>query len=147
MIALGLIGVGCLPAPSPGPSPTPEEAVAFLSQAVELARAGRWEDLCAIGSANCERALADAGKEAVPLDPPTVRRTWLVNSTAEAVGGRVLEVCGVDGRNEPYVTEILVFRLGSETRAIEPVYWSGIVIATDPVVGDEPAVLAPCPTG
>lgn len=143
LLALGMVG-GCMPGPTPGPTPTQEEAIAFLSQAVAFATAERWTDLCAIGGGNCERTLDDAGRGAVPPDPPTVRRTWVVPPTANTTGGRILELCGVDGQSRPYVTQMLVYRLGGEMKAIEPVYWSGMVIATEPVV-PEPTPIAFCP--
>ena len=38
-------------------------------------------------------------------------------------GGLVLEVCGIDGRGDPYYDEVLVFRVGSRLISIGTVYW------------------------
>jgi hypothetical protein len=127
--------------------PTDVEAVAFLNQAVALAAAGNFDELCALGGGNCEETLEDAGRDAVPSGPPLVLRTWLVIGSGTSTGGRILEVCGIDGRQRPYRTQILVFPDidGDGFRAIEPVYWSGMTIAAGNVVGPQPTPAITCP--
>ena len=148
MRAVSLIGValavltGCSSAPSFGPVATEAEARAFLDRAVELAMAGDFAGLCAIGGGNCEHFLEDAGRD-VPAQPPTSVGIRHPDQTERSAGGVVLELCGTHDSGEPYYSEMLVFRdlvrtggLGG-LHAIEPIYWSGMLIADDLTVGGE----------
>ena len=58
-----------------------------------------------------------------------------------SIGGLALTGCGVDGRQRPYRSEILVFRNGSALAAINPIYWDDISI-----VGGIPPVSAAPPS-
>jgi hypothetical protein len=133
---------GCAPAAT---LPSEAEALDFLDEAVSLAAAQRFEDLCDLGGGNCERLLADAGDP--PAEPPIVvgTRTLAPETSGgmTSVGGIILELCGIrdDG---PYYTEMLVWNdtsQGSRLRATEPVFWSGFGIATDSTT--EPVPLDP----
>ena len=54
-------------------------------------------------------------------------------------GGYVLELCGQQANGEPYYSEVLVNRnVTGELRAIEPLYWIGIIIADDGTTGRDP---------
>jgi len=48
--------------------------------------------------------------------------TWIV-------GGQVLEVCGVDGHNKPFYSELLVFYDGDRLISTNPLYWSGLRVS------------------
>jgi hypothetical protein len=113
--------------------PTIGEAQGFLAKAVALAQRGDFKGLCAIGDGNCERSLDMAGRDAVPPAPPTVIGVRIRPTTATgdqvSIGGVVLEMCGRDAIGNPYHSEMLVFRDGSDLRAINPVYWSNTTIA------------------
>lgn len=151
LIVLALVLIGCATPVATGVTlPSDEEARSFLATAVGLARSGSWEELCALGGGNCEETLNDAGRDAVPADGPIVLATWLVTSTPAGdgrvnQGGRILEVCGIDGRDRPYRTQMLVFREAEKLIAIEPIYWSGMTVASGSVVGPKPTPAAVCP--
>jgi hypothetical protein len=115
-----------------------------------LARAGDFTRLCALGGGNCQQILDGAGP--VPDAPPTVIGSRVVEPTHLPdgnwdVGGRVLAVCGIDGRGQPYRSEVIVFQDGPTLRIIEPVYWSGYSIgdAASPVTPASPEPIGGCP--
>ena len=139
------LAAACGPAAAPGP-PTVEQAGAYLAQLVDLARAGDFETLCDMADdGNCERKLDDAGRDRVPIEPPTITGARLVPDTSSgdqrSLGGIVLVLCGIDALGEPYESEMLVFREGERLRAINPVYWAGNGIAAtgEPVTSITPA--------
>ena len=123
-------------APQAGTIPTVEEARGFLDRVVELAQAGDFEGLCAIGDGNCKSHLEDAGRDAVPPGPPSIVRTGTVPTTTSggqtSLGGIVFVLCGVDGHGDHYDSEMLVFHDGSGLRAINPIYWGRTRIADGP---------------
>ena len=139
-----LVAVACLLAAcsSAPPTPTRSEAIAFVEQLYPLAEGGQFGALCAEGGGNCETVLADAGEDAVPTVRPKVADTFELSSRdtpdGTMVGGLVVVVCGVDGRDRSYRTEMLVFRDRNQLRAIEPVYWSGMRVATSTVTSPNP---------
>jgi len=57
---------------TPPPPPSEAEARGHLAQIVALARAGEFEALCDLGSGNCEQALDDADRDALPPAAPLV---------------------------------------------------------------------------
>ncbi len=130
--------------------PTRDEAVTLLDQAVRLARAGNFVGLCQLGGGNCEDVLATAGREAVPLEAPTVVGDFALSPTPLGnggvdVGGRVLVLCGSDARSRPYRTEMVVFFRNGSLKAIEPIYWSGMTIGASaiPVTASQPPSASP----
>ena len=135
---------------SPTSPPTLTEAQSFLNRLVALAQQGDFAGLCAAGGdLNCVDHLDHAGRDAVPSDPPrviasTVIPPWSANGQ-QSSGGLVLTVCGVDGRQQPYRSEVLVFRNGSTFSAINPIYWDniGIVGGNPPVSAASPAAGPP----
>jgi len=131
---------------SPTSPPTLAEAQSFLNRLVVLAHQGDFAGLCAVGGdLNCIDHLDLAGRDAVPSDPPQViASTEIPSSTVngqQSIGGLALTVCGVDGRQRPYRSEVLVFRNGSTLAAINPIYWDDISI-----VGGNPPVSAASPS-
>jgi hypothetical protein len=144
VLAAGLILLSscALPDPTPPPPPTEDEAIAFLNELTALALAGNLEAMCDFaGDGNCEDFVDEAGGlVAVPEDPPVVAGTRLIPSQRQgegwSVGGRVLVLCGTDGRQRPYRTEMLVSRNLGETYAINAVYWSGSNLAVSNDTGD-----------
>ena len=126
--------------PPAGTIPSVEDAQRHLDEIVRLARAGDFEGVCALGDGNCERSLEMTGRDAVPPDPPMVLGTRTVPTTSsggqQSFGGIVLVLCGIDGRGEPYDSEMLVFNDGNGLRAINPVYWSRTRIASSPQTQD-----------
>jgi hypothetical protein len=127
--------------------PTREEAVAFLARAVDLAQRRDFAGLCALGGGNCEHILEEAGREAVPVNAPTLVADFVLMGTgpenSRSSAGRVLVLCGVSRDGGEYRTEMLVFFSNAELIAIEPVYWSGITIARDNTTTSSP-IEVPC---
>ena len=107
-----------------------------------LAEQGEFDALCAAGGGNCEAVLADAGEDAVPSVRPNIVDTFELptHDTGDGTmrGGLVVVVCGVDARDRSFRTEMLVFRDGNPLRVIEPVYWSGMGVATSTVTNSKP---------
>ena len=128
---VGFLLAACT-AQAPGP-PSLEDANAYLARVVELAQARDFDGLCAIGDGNCEDHLETAGRERVPPDPPSVIGSRIIPTRTEGglthIGGVVLILCGRDALDEPYRSEMLVFRDGSGLRAINPIYWGNVRIA------------------
>jgi hypothetical protein len=122
--------------PPAGTIPSVEEARRHLDEVVRLARAGDFDGMCALGDANCERSLDMAGRDAVPPDAPKVVASGMIPTTSsngqQSFGGIVFVLCGVDGRGQPYDSEMLVFNDGNGLRAINPVYWGPTRIASSP---------------
>jgi hypothetical protein len=123
--ALGACSSGQPPA---GTIPTLDEARAFVSELVALARAGDFEGLCErADDGNCERQLEFAGRDSVPPDPPTVVGTRIVptvvDGTQTSLGGIVFILCGVNAHGDHYDSEMLVAHGGDGLRAINPIYW------------------------
>lgn len=133
---------------SPPGLPTVTEAQSFLDRLVVLTHQGDLAGLCEFaGDLNCIDHLDLAGRDAVPSDPPRViastgMPTSMINGQ-QIIGGQVLTVCGIDGRQRPYRSQVLVFRNGSTLAAINPVYWDGISIAG----GNPPISAASPPSG
>ena len=122
--------------PPAGTIPSVEDAQRHLDEIVRLARARDFEALCALGDGNCENSLEFAGRDAVPPDPPKIIGTRTIPTTSsngqQSLGGIVFVLCGIDGRGEPYDSEMLVFNDGDGLLAINPIYWSRTRIASSP---------------
>ncbi len=138
----------------PAPPPSEAQALAALDQAVALARTGGFTALCAMGGLDCQTILDEAGRDAVPDAAPAVYATRAVEPSMLPggdwdLGGRILAVCGTDGRGRPYRGEVVVFQDGSALRMIEPIYWAGISIgsAASPVTPASPLPQGGCPAG
>jgi hypothetical protein len=131
----------------PPPPPSEAAARAVLDRAVTYARAYDFAGLCSLSDGNCPIILQQAGRDAVPLDPPIVYGTRILQPTQLAnggwdAGGRVPQVCGIDGRGRPYRSEVLAFTSGSTVTLINPVYWSGMGIASVPHGQAAPSIAA-----
>lgn len=64
-------------------------------------------------------------RESVPSDPPTIASSRRQPSEGGTADGRVLVVEGVDGRGQPYETDVLIIRDKRSYKAIHAVFWSG----------------------
>lgn len=148
---LALVLAGCGSASyTPPPPPSEEEAAEYLRTVVEIVTSGDLTTLCRLGSGTCQHTLQGVDPAAVPRSGPTVIGTRVIAPTRSAdgtwiVGGRVLELCGRDGRNRPYYSEMLVFRDGDRLISTVPIYWLGIRIASGPDVGSPAPPPASCP--
>jgi hypothetical protein len=131
-----------VPDPTPDPPPTEGEAIAFLNEVTALALAGDLEGMCDVaGGGNCDSLVEEAGgAAAVPQDPPVVAGTRVIPSSsvgnAQSVGGMLLVLCGIDGRQRSYRTEMLVSRWLGELYAVNAVYWAGFNLAVGNNTGD-----------
>ena len=137
LAAVAGLAMACSSEPPAGTIPSQEEALGFLGRVVVLARQGDFEAICAIGDGNCKRHLDDAGRDAVPPNPPVVVRTSIIPTSTtsagqQSLGGVVLVLCGIDGHGQHYESEMLVFHDGSGLRAINPIYWGRTRIAGSP---------------
>ena len=130
LLCAGLLG-GCGPigaADGPVPPPSEAEARAYFAEIVDLALRGDFDGLCAVGDGNCRSMLEDAGVDAVPKAAPLIVGSRVIEPVQHAQtyssGGLVLQVCGIDGRGDPYFDEVLVFRDGAALRSTGTVFWS-----------------------
>jgi hypothetical protein len=115
-------------APPAGTIPTVSEAQDLLDELVGLARTGDFDGLCRVSDdGNCERLLANAGRDAVPPDPPTIVATRIMPTTRSgdqlSPGGVVFVLCGTNAFGDHYDSEMLVFHDGGGLRALNPIYW------------------------
>jgi hypothetical protein len=138
----GLLGliltvvVACGPvANTAPPPPTTEAALGYLDQVVALVAGGDVLSVCSLGSGTCAHDLRNADLTAVPRTSPAVLGTRVVAPSQRPdgiwmAGGRVLEVCGIDGNDRPYYSELLVFYDGDRLISTNPLFWSGIRVTT-----------------
>lgn len=128
--------------------PSEGDAMAYLQRVLAVVDSGDLTHLCDLGSGVCETTLRDSDPATVPTSHPTVVGTrviepWWGNGGAWSPGGRVLELCGRDGLDQPYYSEMLVFRDGDRLISTVPTFWLGITIAASPggsaTTSDSPA--------
>jgi hypothetical protein len=132
-----------MPAGSP---PSEAGARALLDSIVAAGRRADFEALCGFGDANCLDILAMAGRDRLPPQAPLVAGSWVLPPRDGREGGLVLQLCGVDAAGTAYATEMLVQPGQGRLIAIQPVYWSGLRVPRDGLVGAEgPLALAGCP--
>lgn len=150
VVALAALA-GCQPTTTgPKPPPTQQEASAYLSSVVDLVLSGRLDELCGLGSGTCAHTLRNSDPGAVPRSRPIVVGSRIVPSVLGAggvwsQGGLVLQLCGLDGRDRLYRSEILVFSDGHRLIGKDPVFWLGLRVATDATVGRPPPPDPTCP--
>jgi hypothetical protein len=130
------LAIGCAPTANTAPgTPSSEAALAYFDNVVDLVERGDVLSICTLGSGTCAHDLRNADLTSVPRTLPRVIGTRVIASTPKAdgtwiVGGQVLEVCGVDGHNEPFYSELLVFYDGDRLVSTNPLYWSGLRVST-----------------
>jgi hypothetical protein len=64
-------------------------------------------------------------RKSVPTEAPEIVASRHYPAKDDNVGGRLLVVRGVDGRGNPYETEVLIFRDKRSYKSIHTVFWSG----------------------
>ena len=127
--AFGIVLAACSSnAPPAGTIPSLDEARGLLDQLVSRARAGDFDELCKVADdGNCERLLDDAGRDAVPPDPPTIVATRVMPTAGSrdqlSPGGIVFVLCGTNAHGDHYDSEMLVLHDGGGLRVLNPVYW------------------------
>jgi hypothetical protein len=118
--------------------PTEQQAREYLSRLTALARSGDFETLCQHGTLNCQHNLAALNAAiSVPSTAPLVVGSRDVADGAQTQGGRVLEVCGLDGAGQAYRNEILFFGTADDFTAIEALYWA-IGFSESSIAGSSP---------
>lgn len=115
-------------APPAGTIPTVDQARVLLDELVALAQARDFDGLCRVSDdGNCKRSLEDAGRDAVPPDPPTIVATRIMATSRSgdqlSAGGVVFVLCGTNAFGDRYDSEMLVFHDGGGLRALNPIYW------------------------
>ena len=105
--------------------PTVAQVTESLEQMVTFAAGRRFDDLCAMGTSNCDSIL-EGMREDVPAGLPKVLSTELA---ADGSAARVLVVCGAQRAGGFYRTEMVVTWRGSEIVVLEPVFWSGMSVS------------------
>jgi hypothetical protein len=79
-----------------------------------------------VGS-GCSWELEDAEKETAPSDAPVILGTADVPGTEKDgvvfMGGRRVDVCGLDGAGAPYRSTMLMYEYNGALRINAPVFW------------------------
>jgi hypothetical protein len=151
MVLLSGCGVAASTRPSPVPPPSASEALAFLASIEAEVKSGDLSHLCEkFGGGTCRHTLQGSDPAAVPTTDPAVIGTSIIPPATYADGtwsdgGRLLELCGVDGLGKHYYSEMLVFNDGGRTISVEPAYWIGVRIATSGTVSSSVPPSPPCP--
>ena len=108
-----------------------------MNKVIDLALRHDFDGLCALGTPECKKVLDDIGTDTVPTAAPKyVSVTTVPNRETSpgtwAPGGVLFLLCGLDGKNRAYHSEMLVFvnRQGTGLVAEEPVFWSGLTIGS-----------------
>lgn len=127
--------IGCAPTANTAPrTPTSGAALVYFINVVDLVERGDVLSICTLGSGTCAHDLRNADLTSVPRTLPKVIGTRVMASTQKAdgtwiVGGQVLEVCGFDGHNKPFYSQLLVFYDGDRLISTNPLYWSGLRVS------------------
>jgi len=123
--------------------PTVPQVEEALERMVTFAAEGRFDDLCAMGTGNCDSILDGAGREKVPADLPQIVS---IDEWAGGTAAHLLVVCGELLSGRLYRTEMVVTWRGSELVVIEPVYWSDLSVAAPPTLPASEPSQEPPPT-
>lgn len=132
---------------TPPPPPTPEAAQAYLSQLVALVADSGAQAACSVGASTCAHSLQEADPAAFPRLAPHVVGTDVLPASQRPdgtweTGGRILKVCGIDGKHKPYYSELLIFQDGDRLISTNPLYWTGTTVGSNPVAASPPH--SPC---
>lgn len=152
LIGLLLLAAACSGGPArkiaDRPPVTEQAARDLLTQAIDHTLAGDFESLCGLANRPmCEGDLKSGALASVPKQAPTVACSYaipdVVSDRGRSLGGQVLVVDGVDGKNRRFVTEVLVFHDGDRLMAINAVWWTGRGIAQSSEPGRGSTAAAP----
>lgn len=139
-----IAGCGFIAA-APASPPTEAVALSYLQGLVAAVASRDPAAICALGTPTCARTLGLADPALLPTTAPRVVGTRAIEPSRRSdgawdVGGRVLALCGTDGRQQPFYAELLVFYSGSSLISTNPVYWRGATVPTSETTrGLEPA--------
>jgi len=152
-LVLALVAaLGCV-SPSRGPDqdvpPTEGQALEHLQSLIALVEAGHAGSICDLGGPLCKDFVEPFDAARVPTTRPLLLEVRTIPAVAVGEGkwrGSYvrIEVCGVDGRGDPYRSEMMVYWNRGRIVSTQPAYWLGMIIADDPVVGaPEPPIVCP----
>ena len=121
---------GCSSSPATLPHPSDSEARQELQTIVGFAQHQDWTGLCAHGGLECQNQLSELhATTTVPKSAPTVLSSIDVpdqsSGNGVAQGGRLVDVCGIDGAGNPYNTRLLFFGHPSSFTVIGALFWTG----------------------
>jgi hypothetical protein len=104
---------------------------------IDLALKHDFEGLCALGTPECKQVLKDTGTDTVPTAAPKIVSVNTIPNRETspgtwAPGGVLFRLCGLDGKNHPYHSEMLVFDNHQDTGLVaeEPVFWGSLNIGS-----------------
>ncbi len=135
-VVFGGCGPAAAGAATPPGVPTEAAARALVDQLVTLATSGNLDAICNLGSGTCPHDLRSAPVGSAPTAAPTIAGSWVIEPVAQAggtwsLGGRAFALCGTDGLDNRFYSEVLVFDAGAGSlRAVNAVFWTGARIAT-----------------
>ena len=122
---------------TPPPPPSESAARGLVTNVIDLALSHDFDRLCGLGTPECKKVLDATGTDTVPAAPPKfVSVTTVPNRETSpgtwAPGGVLFLLCGLDGKNRAYHSQMLVFvnHQGSGLVAQEPVFWGSLTIGS-----------------
>jgi hypothetical protein len=149
MVLLATIVNGCIGDASAyvPPSPPPQaEARNLVNRVVQLTLSHDFDQLCTLGTPECRQVLHATGTDTAPSTAPAiVGATTVPNQETSpgtwTPGGVLFSLCGLDGKGQPYHSQMLVFenREGTGLTAMEPVFWGSLTIGST-VAGPAPSL-------
>jgi hypothetical protein len=151
-VILALIAAisGCgSPAWTPPAPPSEAAARSYLQRLVAAVATRDPAAICALGTPTCAKTLDLSDPALLPTGHPRVVATRTIEPSRRPdgiwdVGGRVLALCGLDGRQQPYSSELLVFASGTSLVSTNPVFWQGTTVPIAETA-DGPASSSSCP--
>ncbi len=160
LLIVALAPAACAGAGGSYAPPTPPSQSAardLVTKVVDLALRHDFVGLCAVGTPECKKVLDATGTDTVPTTAPTfVSVSTIPNRETSpgtwAPGGVLFRLCGLDGKNQAYHSEMLVFvnNQGTGLVAQEPVFWGslniGSAIAEPPPSLDTTTTWQGCPS-
>ena len=122
---------------TPPPPPSQSAARDLVNNVIDLALSHDFDRMCALGTPECRKVLDATGTDTVPAAAPKfVSVTTVPNRETSpgtwAPGGVLFLLCGLDGKNQAYHSQMLVFvnHQGSGLVAEEPVFWGSLTIGS-----------------
>ena len=155
LLIVGLAGCGLVPQAPPPPAPGVEAATAHLELVIDAGIARDFDRLCELASGTCEGEL-EGFEHLAPTERPSVVDVSVHQPTqlaggAWGGGGVLFVLCGVDGEDQPYESDVLVFDAGERLLATASVFWIGTSVsflgpgAAGAAVGEPDPGPARCP--
>ena len=145
LLQLAAACTGARSAYAPATPPAEAAARSLVDQAVQFGLARDFDRLCAMGTSQCKFILQGAGTDTVPTQPPLIVYVTTVPNVEKTPGtwnpgGVLFYLCGLDGKGQPYHSQMLVFENpeGTGLTAMEPVFWGSLTIDGPPVAEPRP---------